>query len=321
MPTAPRITHNADLCTQFIAAHNVSARYPRVIEQVDYLPIEKGKLVRFGYNPSIISDGDGLLMAYRYHDGDTLATRLALAELDLGGKVLSNRTLEVNGEAISVEDPKLFRFEGQVWIEWVQSTWPNRPVTSVVKYGRLEGNKVVSVHQPAVNSPKAIEKNWVPMPAGEGLMRFIYECSPNQNIIEVISGNPVNQLRCPGPVWSYGQIRGGTVPLPYNGKLIRFFHSGLDNEFGPQPRRYFCGAYLMEAQPPFRPVAVSRKPIVYGSELDLLTGDERRKCIQYKRQVVFPGGAVFHEGEFLVSVGINDSACAILRIKPDQLNL
>lgn len=319
--TPARIRHNADLCTQFIAAHNVSARYPRVIEQVDYLPIEKGKLVRFGYNPSIIADGDGLLMAYRYHDGDTLATRLALAELDLSGKVLSNRTLEVNGEAISVEDPKLFRFNGQVWIEWVQSTWPNTPVAAAVKYGRLEGNKVVNVHQPTVNFPKPIEKNWVPMPAGEGLMRFIYESEPEQTILEVIDGNVCHALHSPGASWAYGPIRGGTVPLEYDGKLLRFFHSGLDNEFGPQRRRYFLGALLMEANPPFAVVAVGKKPIAYGSELDLLTGDERRKCIQHKRQVVFPGGAVAHEGEFLVSVGINDSGCAILRIKPDQLNL
>ena len=323
MPTAPRITHNSDLCTQFIAAHKVSARYPRVTEQVATVPLEKAKLVRFGYNPSILADGEGLLMAYRYHDGDTLATKLALAELDFDGKVLSNRTLEVptNGEALSMEDPKLFRWTDEVWIEWVQSTWPNFPVSSVVKYGRLDGNKIVNIHQPTINFPKAIEKNWVPMPAGEGLMRFIYECEPEHTILEVIDGNICHAHHTPGLSWAYGQIRGGTCPIQFEGKLLRFFHSGLDNEFGPQRRRYFLGALLMEPEPPFAVVATSKRPIVYGSELDNLTGAERAKCPQYKRQVVFPGGAVERDGEFWVSVGVNDSACAILRIKPEQLNL
>ena len=320
MPNAPRIAHNSDLCTQFIAAHKVSARYPRVTEQVDCLPIEKGKLVRFGYNPSIIEDNGGLLMAYRYHDGDTLATKLALAELDFTGKVLSNRTIEVPAEgAVSVEDPKLFRWGASVWIEWVQSTWPNFPLSSVVKVGRLEGNKVVNVVQLEPPTPKAIEKNWVPMPIGDTL-RFLYECDPEQTIFEN-STKPYTLLQSAGPTWSYGAIRGGTVPLLYQGRLLRFFHSGLDNEFGPQRRRYFLGALLMEPEAPFATVVASKRPIAYGSELDNLTGDERRKCIQYKRQVVFPGGAVAHDGEFLVSVGVNDSACAILRIKPDQLNL
>jgi predicted GH43/DUF377 family glycosyl hydrolase len=320
--TAKRIAHNSDLCTQFIAAHKVSARYPRVTDQVETLSIEKGKLVRFGYNPSILAHDTGLLMAYRYHDGDTLATKLALAELDLTGNVLSNRMLEVpaNGETVSVEDPKLFRFNDEVWIEWVQSTWPNFPLASVVKYGRLDGNKIVSVQQPAVKVPKPVEKNWVPMSFALGL-RFIYECEPEQIIFEVVDGVICDELRSPGPAWAYGPVRGGTPPLLHEGKLLRFFHSGLDNEFGPNRRRYFLGALLMDPQPPFTCVAASKRPIVYGSELDNLSGDERRKCHQYKRQVVFPGGAIAHDGAFLVSVGINDSACAILKIKPDQLNL
>lgn len=321
MPTAPRITHNSDLCTQFIAAHKVSARYPRVTEQVETMLLEKSKLVRFGYNPSIITDGThGLLMAYRYHDGDTLATKLALAELGVGGSVISNRTLEIpsNGEGLSFEDPKLFRWKGEIWIEWVQSTWPNFPLSSVVKYGRLDGNKIVNIQQVEPPAPKAVEKNHVPMPNGDTLS-FIYECDPEQVIFQG-EQKPYRSLVSPGPTWAYGAIRGGTVPIAYEGKLLRFFHSGLDNEFGPQRRRYFMGALLMEQHTPFACIAVSKRPVVYGSELDNLTGEERRKCVQYKRQVVFPGGAIERNGEFWVSVGVNDSACAILRIKPEQLN-
>ncbi len=319
--TAARIKHNSDLATQFIAAHQVSSRYPRVTEQVDCLPIEPGKLVRHGYNPSIIEDGDGLLMAYRYHDGNTLATKLALAELGFDGKVLSNRTLEVPADgAVSVEDQKLFRWNDAVWMEWVQSTWPNFPVSSVVKYGRLDGNKVVNVHQIEPPSPKTVEKNIVPMPDGDTLS-FIYECEPEQVIFTIHDDGVCHVSRYAGSSWPYGQIRGGTVPLEHEGKLLRFFHSGLDNEFGAQRRRYFLGALLMEPDPPFAVVAVGKKPIAYGSELDNLKSAERSKCVQYKRNVVFPGGAVARNGEFLVSVGVNDSACAILRIKPEQLNL
>lgn len=320
-PLAPRIKHNSDLCAEFIAKNKVTSRYPKVTDQVEVIPLELDKLVRFAYNPSIIGCGDHLLMAYRYHDGDTLATKLGLAEVAFDGKVISNRTLDTGNNEFSHEDPRLFRAKNKVMICWVESTWPNYPLLSSVKYGEIEDNKIVHVHQPTLNFPKKIEKNWVPMTTEEGLVRFIYESDPIQVIFEIIDGKICHELLSDPLFWPYGAVRGGTVPMPYGDKLLRFFHSSLDNEFPPQIRRYYVGAVLMEDKPPFKMVQISRRPILYGSEIDNLSSEARRQCRQYKRQVVFPAGAGPGSDCLFLSVGVNDSACALLKIRPDQLNL
>lgn len=317
--TAIRIKHNSDLAQAFITKMNTTSRYPKVLEQVASLPLEVTKLVRFGYNPSILEDEGCLLMAYRYHDGNTLSTKLAMAQVGFDGKVLSNRTLELPGNAPSAEDPKLFRHHGQVWMCWVESNYPERPLSAVMKYGRLDGNTVVNTKQPTPPNPKAIEKNWCPLPGDT--VRFIYESEPEQKILELDGDKVVLECDSPGPVWPYGPIRGGTPPIEYKGKWLRFFHSGLDNEFDGWRRRYFVGAALMDSVPPFTTLAVSTHPVLFGSEVDDLRGPERRQCVHYKPRVVFPGGAVAHDGHFLVAVGINDSACAILKIGLVQLNL
>jgi len=317
----PRITYNAKLAEEFIQRLKVSSRYPKVSDQVETLPIEIGKLVRHSYNPSIVKHGDGLLMAYRFHDGPTLATKLAIAELDFTGKVLSNRHLEIKTEEpASFEDPKLFYIGQDVWICWVQSTWPSMPPTAVVKYGRLEGNTVVNVQQPTPPNPKPIEKNHVPLTVGDALY-FIYESEPKQVVFQLDQSKIIETFASDPPSWPYGSIRGGTPAIQYQGKLLRFFHSGLDNEFDGWRRRYFMGAMLMDPVSPFKVEAISKKPVVYGSELDQIPVSERSKCHQYKPRVVFPGGCVEHDSKLWVSVGINDSACSVLKLSHDQLHL
>ncbi len=315
---SPRIHHNADLTTALIAKLKVTGRFPRVTDQVPTVPLDLKKLVRFGYNMSILENEGCLLAAYRYHDGDTLATKLALAQVSFEGEVISNRTLEMGDGSVSVEDPKLFRMNDEVWISWVQSTWPTMPLSAVVKYGRLDGNKVVNVEQVEPLNPKPIEKNHVIF---SWLCREIcvYESEPEQIVYELLHGKVIAEHRSPAPSWNYGSVRGGTPPILYKGKLLRFFHSGLDNEFDGWHRRYFLGAALMDCEPPFSVVAISSRPIIFGAEQSEIPTSARPA--HFKGRVVFPGGAVERNGEFLLSVGINDSACAILRISPDKLNL
>ena len=114
------------------------------------------------------------------------------------------------------------------------------------------------------------------------------------------------------------------LPLEYDGKLLRFFHSTLDNEFAfPNRmvgyRRYFLGACLMDPTPPFQTVAVSRKPIVYGSEI--CGAPVPPGVVNLNSRVVFPGGAIARDGYWVVAVGVNDYHCALLKITPKELNL
>ena len=76
------------------------------------------------------------------------------------------------------------------------------------------------------------------------------------------------------------------------------------------------GAMLIKAGKEFETLAVSKRPILRGSEIG---GDTSR--FHFKPNVVIPYGAIEHEGGWLVSVGVNDSQCLLVKIKEKDLQL
>jgi predicted GH43/DUF377 family glycosyl hydrolase len=317
-PAPPRIRHNADLAAWFIVQNKITGRYPRVIDQLPCLALEHQKLFAYGYNPSILKIAEGILMAYRYHEGKTLHSDLALAALTQEGGVVHNKKINLGAGG---EDPKLFTMAGMAHLSWVESNYPITPFKSVVRYGFLEENgpRIITPNIPG-NDFSTLQKNWVFFEHDLDLY-CIYQCHPQQVTYRLNGAEIAAEYRTPGPRWAYGHARGGTAPLQYEGNLIRFFHSGLDNEFGQYYRRYFMGAYLMRPDPPFEVLATSFKPILYGGEIDRLKKADRELCQQHKRQVVFPGGAINVDDGWLVSVGVNDSACEIVKVTPKDLHL
>ena len=193
------------------------------------------------------------------------------------------------------------------------------PPKCVVKYWLDEWGKDF---QPAIghNDGTTMEKNFIPFER-DGLLFIIYRCHPTQQVVRMEGEEASQPLETPGPRWPYGEVRGGTPPVEYEGNLLRFFHSHLQNELTPPHHRYYVGAYLMEPNPPFAVVRVSRRPVLFGSEADNLTPEQRKACPHWKPNVVFPGGIVVRDGYFLLSCGINDSASAIVKITPSMLNL
>ena len=124
------------------------------------------------------------------------------------------------------------------------------------------------------------------------------------------------EMKTPALRWAWGEIRGGTTPLLYQGKLLSFFHSCLDNFPPPNSRCYFVGAVLRKAEPPFQMLAISKRPILRGSEIG---GDKSR--FHWKAQVCFSLGAIDLEGGWAVSLGCNDSLALICKIQPKDLQL
>lgn len=314
----PRIKHNADLCAAYVASSGVFSRYPRVSEQVETVPLELHKLEPFGYNPTMIEYKGRILMAYRYHQG-TLSTQLAIAEIDLLGHVLSHGKLVVNSR--SAEDPKFFTVGvgNDLMMSWVDSVYPTFPPLASVHYGHWLGTELKEIGRPVygLNDGNHVEKNWVFFEHVD-FIYFIYQCHPQQIVVRW-TGEKESELITDAPKWPYGPIHGGTLPVPYEGKWLRFFHSPLDNDPGEQRRRYFMGALLMDPDPPFTITHVSRKPVLYGSEIGPV---KRKDCpLHFKPNVVFPGGILARNGYWLVALGVNDSACCIAKIKPEELNL
>jgi len=140
------------------------------------------------------------------------------------------------------------------------------------------------------------EKNWIWF-WHEGHPHLVYSAQPHRvcrftpefaQESEFITGQPLG--------WNYGEIRGGTPPVQVGKRYWTFFHSSVP--WTALKRRYFMGAYCFEAKPPFRILGVTPKPLLIGSWRD--------RWKQGVPLVVFPNGAAFRNGTWLVVGGQND---------------
>lgn len=315
----PRLKHNRELSAAYIAASGIQYRYPKISDQAETLPLERWKLKPNGYNPTIVDAGDSMLMAYRYHE-ETLATKLGVARVNNDGDILNAWELPIYG-ADSAEDPKWFMDGKLVCLSWVQSKFPAE-LTAIVKHGAFSETFVSKIVQPRIgkNDWTGVEKNWVFWGQDDSLL-CLYQCVPTHKIFRLEGTEAVETFETASPLWPYGNIRGGTPPVEYEGKWLRFFHSQHSKEPEKQHHRYFIGAYLMEPKPPFTVLALSKKPILYASEIDDFSPEQRAACFHFKPKVVFPGGVVVRDGYWLLSLGVNDCECVIAKIKPPALNL
>ena len=323
--------HNAALAGKYIATSKVRSRYPKVSEQVQLMPLDTTKLPPYAYNPSIFKDGISgkISMTYRYHQNRGFPTRLGLCEV-VRGVAVNPTDIALSG--ISNEDARMFSLHGKRWMSWVESSFlGERQPKSIVKYAALktvpkylnkkesfELGKIFQV-KAGSNEWRSMQKNWCFFESDENLF-CIYRSLPDQAVWQVKGETVVAEWNTPAPRWAYGEIRGGNI-VPFEDKLLRIFHGSLDNEIGPVRRRYFIGAALMEPKPPFKTVTVSRRPIIYGSEIDSLKVAERKACHHWKANVVFPCGLVKDGENIVLALGVNDSACCLARLTRNDLNL
>lgn len=143
----------------------------------------------------------------------------------------------------------------------------------------------------------------------------IYQVSPEHVVLEMNGANAVREYRTKTPPCAYGHPRGGTQPLDYNGMLIRFCHSQSVNDADRGKWLYHLLAVVMESSPPFQILAISKHPILTG------TDQYFHNWKFWKRRIVFPAGVVKTEAGWDVSYGLNDSACMIAHVKEADLNL
>lgn len=189
---------------------------------------------------------------------------------------------------------------------WISPTWHGRPFHPV--YGD---------NGATVLENNGHEKNWLWFEPSPGEFHFVYSTGPVHQVVRYGKGAQT-AYDAPGLAWRYGHIRGGTTPVLFDGLYWSFFHSSIDINEEPPRRRYYMGAYAFVPEPPFAPVCMTSQPILAGSEADLR---ERSAPL-----CVFPCGLLL-EGRgterptWLVSLGVNDCSCALLRVPHAELML
>lgn len=310
-------THNFEIMSKT----PMVSRYPAVSDQLETLPLDTRHVFFGGYNPTLLRTEQGFSMVYRFHKTGS-NTALAIGEFDILGNFHDGKVL-MQEPTKSLDDAKFFTLKGTPHISWVESNFPT-DLKAVVKYAPIFGKgDIGNKSQDAFgkNDGTSTEKNWVYWENKSGDLHCLYECGVQQ-VIYRQEPDGWKPYISDGVKWAYGTPRGGTPPVIFDGNILRFFHSSLRNEFASGvPWRYYVGAYICQPFPPFKVLKVSKKPILYGSEVDKLSEELRDKGLPRKLNIVFPNGILEAKDSWVLGSGANDCSCVLSIIRPDDLNL
>jgi predicted GH43/DUF377 family glycosyl hydrolase len=152
------------------------------------------------------------------------------------------------------------------------------------------------------------EKNWTGFEY-DGKIHISYSFEGRHIVVATTALKPIKIHYGKTPIWDYGTIRGGSCPVLHGDLYWTFVHSSLRWYCGK--RRYFMGALAFEPKPPFNVVRMTSKPLLIASDRD------RRN--QWAPPCIWPGGAIMRDGQWLVSLGINDRACGWVQIPHKDL--
>lgn len=267
---------------------------------------------RNGYNMTSLQWNGQRIGVYRWHPkADSWRTELAAWT---GSKTV--RVSPPKGfEPQSIEDGRLFLYNGKLHLSYTVANQKG----CVVQYGELDTTsepwRIVNFFQPKYpgNDFTTLVKNWSFWESG-GKLYAAYQRSPEQIVLQLDGEKVMNEFKTQAPAWAWGQIRGGTSPIEHNGLNLQFFHSSTRNNKSPWGFCYYMGALLMEKEPPFSIVSVSRAPILAGTERYFAAP-------RWKPRVVFPMGAIKDGEKFVVSMGVNDAVTGRVTLKEGDLNL
>lgn len=216
------------------------------------------------------------------------------------------------------EDPRAIRIGDDLWISY--SNFYTRCL--YVHQGMARINRLLQAtdichpvyggNGRTIHANSAHEKNWLWFVDRLGIVRMIYAAWPH-TIVRFDRDGTSHTTTAKGFRWTKGIVRGGTPPVyvAADNLFWTFFHSSV--ELGPTPprRRYYMGAYGFESSPPFRIMWRTSRPLLVGSE-----NDPRD---QGAPLCVFPCGALLDGLTWHVTLGVNDCACAWLKVPHEEL--
>lgn len=275
------------------------------------------------YNPSIIRHQGRLLLSYRHHDREDWRTNLGIAELSGSFSVGLVKPIKPPDELKdnSFEDGRFFIHRNALWISFTVSQWPATEFRSIVAISTLtETPTHWEMSKPTIphygrNDFTAIEKNFIFISRGATLW-CIYRVIGNDQIVLQLDGARVEEVfKAKALPWPKAEIHGGAICEGPNGNLYHFFNSHTSHK-DRQLDRYFVGCAELSGLAPFDMLRISSTPILTGVEGACLDGNPR-----YKNNVVFVCGAIYENGQFLISHGFNDAQCRIARFSEAQLKL
>lgn len=173
-------------------------------------------------------------------------------------------------------------------------------------YPKIGGNPGVMT---TIDKKENYEKNWLWWLA-EDRLHLLYKARPWRVYRFGESWEDRDEFKEEaGADWAWGEIRGGTPPIKVGDLYFTFHHSSVP--WKGRYRRYYAGCLAFEGSPPYRPVSITRNPLLIGSQND--------PWAQTKPLVVFPCGAIYRGDKWFITLGVNDMKAAWLTIPHDLL--
>lgn len=259
-------------------------------------------------NCSILPYKGRMLLAYRT---GWSGSRVHVCEVNDYYKPSPSVTLDLR-HPLSVggrEDSRLFVHDGKLHLAYVGVRVVSHKPRHIVArqlFARLSDDlEIEHEWEPAYagSEPMTWEKNWQPF-SFDGRLYAVYSMRP-WTVLELTDGK-ATEVGEPhkGIPWVHGVPRGGAPPVRRGDEFYCFFH-GTDK--GVRPSYYTMGVCTFEATPPFRPLRITRAPILRP---DL----ERGKLIKREQSfavTVFPCGAFRDGNRWVVSMGDCDHYCRV----------
>jgi hypothetical protein len=280
----------------------------------------------WAFNPAIISDsGAGWVFAYRLVFRDQ-RRRIAICRLDENFRVIAGSLVPLSDlihlapskECSEVDrawfaDPRLYRIGGRLMLYW-NTGWHDSPNCQFLQ--ELDEDSLQPRGHPKIfrreGERQTIEKNW--MLFGDGPLFAVYSIT-GQRILqgdlgdrEAIRFSEAFETEWdPGPyVREFGPLRGGAPPQLVDGGYYCFCHSVCPS---PAGRRYVPAVYRFAAQPPFTPTHGPRRAVPLPNPFRLAA--VYALLTPMFGEVLYPCGAAFHAGQWVVSYGITNERCAV----------
>lgn len=284
------------------------------------------------YNASIVEDGEGYLLFFRYDIPTHLVRALKIksklkayigcVKLDAQFNQVAPFT-PIDTHSDYSEDPRAVQVNQQLYLSY-NDVAPNTQVYSrTIRVAPLDRQTLTVKKEVDLDLHIThIEKNWVPFEYTNGDKKellFTYSINPHK--ILKVEGDSITHLPVSNAAslqkfsWEkkWGVLRGGTPPKLVDGQYLSFFHSAIKSKNGTAC--YLMGAYTFEAHPPFRVTGISPYPILFKGIYDTPISNTANR----KVRCIFPSGFVEDNGLIHVSCGENDAGVKIVTLDKEIL--
>lgn len=310
---------------------------PVILNTQTLVPAEWRKFVGeapvYAFNPSLLRGDSCWILAYRLILGDGLR-RIAFCFLDAqlipvpdSAVPFSDLVHFANEKELPQQarhwfaDPRLFCLKGRAFISW-NSGW-HEPLNHqfLQEFDTSTLKPLGAPREMRLKGPRRpIEKNWTLWEA-DGLYAT-YSPSPHKILSFSLDGDgpilfrPLTEQSWYNGIYErrYGVLRGGTPPIRDGERFVAICHS-MHGDADPG-YDYKAAAYAFSAKPPFAPLQRPHRPLPLA-DTPPRTQTALNKAVG---QVIYPSGLAQDAAGWLLSYGLHDEYCALVRLSQAELH-